>query len=183
MAIDKAIDSTAFDSKLKSVADAIRSAGGTTDMLAFPDAMVAAITAIQAGGEYIIEHGSRTFTEDTFPYKTPIIIEHSLGKRPLIFFGVSGTNGLFASNAISYIVAIQSSFSAIHPVRGNSNFYCVATGSGSRSMSIGNAASRDYISMNATQVTISASSSNHGFFFYSDQNTPAVLNWWAIAKK
>lgn len=183
MAIDKAIDSTAFDSKLKSVADAIRSAGGTTDMLAFPDAMVAAITAIPAGGEYIIEHGSRTFTEDTFPYKTPIIIEHSLGKRPLIFFGVSGTDGLFASNAITYIVAIQSGFSAIYPVRGNSNFYCFATGSGSRSMSIGNSANSDYISMNATQVTISATNSNHGFFFFSARNTPAVLNWWAIAKK
>lgn len=183
MAIDKAIDGTAFDSKLKSVADAIRSKGGTTDLLAFPDAMVAAITAIEAGGEYIIEHGSRTFTEDTFPYKTPIIIEHSLGKYPLIFFGVSGTNALFASNAISYIVAIQYGISAIHPVRGNSNFYCVATSAGSRRMSIWDADSRDYISMNATQVTISAASSTHGFFFHSGQNNPAVLNWWAIAKK
>lgn len=50
MAVDKAIDSTEFDSKLKSVADAIRSAGGTTDVLSFPTAMVEAITAIQAGG-------------------------------------------------------------------------------------------------------------------------------------
>lgn len=183
MAVDKAIDSTEFDSKLTSVADAIREKSGKTVSMSFPSGMIEEITAIETGGEYIIKHGSRTFTEDTFPYKTPIIIEHSLGKRPLIFFAVSGTNGLFASNAISYIVAINSSVSGIHPVRGNSNFYCVAAGVGSRSMSIGNAASSDYISMNATQVTISAASSAHGFFFYSDQNTPAVLNWWAIAQK
>lgn len=50
MAIDKAIDSTAFDSKLTSVADAIRTAGGTTEPMSFPSGMVEAITAIQAGG-------------------------------------------------------------------------------------------------------------------------------------
>lgn len=50
MAIDKAIDSTAFDSKLKAVADAISSAGGTTEPMSFPSGMVEAITAIQAGG-------------------------------------------------------------------------------------------------------------------------------------
>ena len=31
MAVDKAIDSTEFDSKLTTVADAIRTAGGTTE--------------------------------------------------------------------------------------------------------------------------------------------------------
>ena len=49
MAIDKAIDLTAFDSKLTSVADAIRTAGGTTEPMSFPSGMVEAITAIQAG--------------------------------------------------------------------------------------------------------------------------------------
>lgn len=50
MAVDKAIDSTAFDSKLTTVADAIRTAGGTTEPMSFPSGMVEAITAIQAGG-------------------------------------------------------------------------------------------------------------------------------------
>lgn len=50
MAIDKAIDSTEFDSKLTTVADAIRTAGGTTEPMSFPSGMVEAITAIQAGG-------------------------------------------------------------------------------------------------------------------------------------
>lgn len=50
MAVDKAIDSTEFDSKLTTVADAIRTAGGTTETMSFPSGMVEAITAIQAGG-------------------------------------------------------------------------------------------------------------------------------------
>ena len=50
MAVDKAIDSTEFDSKLTTVADAIRTAGGTTETMSFTSGMVEAITAIQAGG-------------------------------------------------------------------------------------------------------------------------------------
>ena len=70
MAIDKAIDSTAFDSKLTSVADAIRTAGGTTEPMSFPSGMVEAITAIQAGGGielngYQVSEGSFTISSDT----------------------------------------------------------------------------------------------------------------------
>lgn len=50
MAYDKLVDSAALDAGLKTIADAIREKGGTTDSLAFPDAMVAAIAAIEAGG-------------------------------------------------------------------------------------------------------------------------------------
>lgn len=50
MAVDRAIDSTEFDSKLTTVADAIRTAGGTTEPMSFPSGMVEAITAIQGGG-------------------------------------------------------------------------------------------------------------------------------------
>ena len=49
MAIDKAIDSTAFDSKLTTVADAIRTAGGTTEPMSFPSGMVEAISALKSG--------------------------------------------------------------------------------------------------------------------------------------
>lgn len=74
MAIDKAIDSTEFDSKLTTVADAIRTAGGTTEPMSFPSGMVEAITAIQAGGgggsswtdSYsVFATGTFTPTEDT----------------------------------------------------------------------------------------------------------------------
>lgn len=50
MAVDKAIDSTEFDSKLTTVADAIRTAGGTTATMSFPTGMVDAISPLSSGG-------------------------------------------------------------------------------------------------------------------------------------
>ena len=50
MAIDKAIDSTQLDSDLTSVANAIRTKGGTSAQLAFPAGFVSAIDAIPTGG-------------------------------------------------------------------------------------------------------------------------------------
>ena len=50
MAYDKVVDSSVLDAGLKQVADAIREKGGTSDNLAFPTGMAAAVSAIQAGG-------------------------------------------------------------------------------------------------------------------------------------
>ena len=50
MAYDKVIDSSKLDSDLTTVADAIRSKGGTSEALAFPAGFVSAIEAIAAGG-------------------------------------------------------------------------------------------------------------------------------------
>lgn len=50
MAYDKVVDSSVLDADLKQVADAIREKGGTSDNLAFPTGMAAAISAIQTGG-------------------------------------------------------------------------------------------------------------------------------------
>lgn len=50
MAIDKAIDSTQLDAGLTSVANAIRTKGGTSAALAFPADFVSAIAAIPTGG-------------------------------------------------------------------------------------------------------------------------------------
>lgn len=50
MAVDRAIDSTEFDSKLTTVADAIRTAGGTTATMSFPTGMVDAISSLSSGG-------------------------------------------------------------------------------------------------------------------------------------
>ena len=50
MAYDKVIESSKLDSDLTSVADAIRSKGGTSEALAFPAGFVSAIEAIEAGG-------------------------------------------------------------------------------------------------------------------------------------
>ena len=66
MAVDRAIDSTEFDSKLTTVADAIRTAGGTTEPMSFPSGMVEAITAIQAGGGSSWTDSYSVFATGTF---------------------------------------------------------------------------------------------------------------------
>lgn len=50
MAIDKSIDSAQLDADLASVADAIRTKGGTSAQLAFPADFVQAIGDIETGG-------------------------------------------------------------------------------------------------------------------------------------
>ena len=50
MAADKLVDSTQLDADLSSVADAIRTKGGTSGSLAFPSGFVSAIGDIETGG-------------------------------------------------------------------------------------------------------------------------------------
>ena len=50
MAVDKLVDSTQLDSDLTSVANAIRTKGGTSASLAFPEGFVSAVEAIPTGG-------------------------------------------------------------------------------------------------------------------------------------
>lgn len=50
MSVDKLVDSTQLDSDLTSVANAIRTKGGTSASLSFPSGFVDAVGAIQTGG-------------------------------------------------------------------------------------------------------------------------------------
>jgi hypothetical protein len=50
MAVDKLVDSTQLDADLTSVANAIRTKGGTSASLAFPAGFVSAVQAIPSGG-------------------------------------------------------------------------------------------------------------------------------------
>lgn len=60
MAVDKLVDSTQLDSDLTSVANAIRTKGGTSASLAFPAGFVSAVQAIPTGGGASLQSG--TFT-------------------------------------------------------------------------------------------------------------------------
>ena len=60
MSVDKLVDSTQLDSDLTSVANAIRTKGGTSAQLAFPAGFVQAIGDIPSGGSVQIATG--TFT-------------------------------------------------------------------------------------------------------------------------
>lgn len=50
MAVDKLVDSTQLNSDLSSIANAIRTKGGTSSQLAFPSGFVSAVEAIPTGG-------------------------------------------------------------------------------------------------------------------------------------
>lgn len=63
MAVDKLVDSTQLDSGLTSVANAIRTKGGTSAQLAFPADFVSAIEAISGGGAQVT-HVKYTTTSD-----------------------------------------------------------------------------------------------------------------------
>lgn len=62
MSVDKLVDSTQLDADLTSVANAIRTKGGTSASLAFPADFVSAIAAIPSGGGAKTATG--TFTGD-----------------------------------------------------------------------------------------------------------------------
>lgn len=57
MAYDKAVDSAALDAGLTAIANAIREKAGSSGALAFPDAMAAAIAAIEGGGGVALPTG------------------------------------------------------------------------------------------------------------------------------
>ena len=63
MSVDKLVDSTQLDSDLTSVANAIRTKGGTSAQLAFPAGFVSAINAISGGGG-AVQYKEGTFTGD-----------------------------------------------------------------------------------------------------------------------
>ena len=77
MAIDKAVDSSQLNADLKTIADAIRSKGGTSDALTFPDGFADAISAIQAGSggsdELFIARIQNTLEEVTLPLSVTYI--------------------------------------------------------------------------------------------------------------
>lgn len=92
MAIDKAIDSTDFDSKLTTVADAIRTAGGTTEPMSFPSGMVEAISVLKSGSDGGGTMSGRKFISGEITFsETPtseITISHDspgFFSRPFVF--------------------------------------------------------------------------------------------------
>ena len=82
MSVDKLVDSTQLDADLTSVANAIRTKGGTSAQLAFPADFVSAIAAIPSGGSGLIfVAGSFTIPSDTVA-NPAVMVNHSLGETP-----------------------------------------------------------------------------------------------------
>lgn len=85
MSVDKLVDSSQLDADLTSVANAIRTKGGTSAQLAFPADFVSAIAAISGGGgglEY--ETGTFTLASDYGGGTGGYSIPHNLGEIPAV---------------------------------------------------------------------------------------------------
>lgn len=80
MAYDKVIDSSVLDANLESVANAIRTKGGTSANLAFPTGFVNAISAIEAGGGNV-EKREITFASDITNTEKTILTADSFVKE------------------------------------------------------------------------------------------------------
>lgn len=97
MAVDKLVDSTQLDSDLTSVANAIRTKGGTSAQLAFPAGFVSAVQAIPSGG--ITPSGTKqisitqngTTTEDVTNYANAEITVNVSGGTN---YGTTNNNSL-----------------------------------------------------------------------------------------
>lgn len=114
MAVDKAIDSTEFDSKLTTVADAIRTAGGTTEPMSFPSGMVEAISSLSSGGGGTEELSALLKIFGCSDYEISVVQENTAYpsqrinipitnetlKSSLRVILIPGTNSLFPANAI-----------------------------------------------------------------------------------
>lgn len=114
MAVDKAIDSTEFDSKLTTVEDAIRTAGGTTATMSFPTGMVDAISSLSSGGGGTEELSALLKIFGCSDYEISVVLEdvsyaqtrinipitNETLKSSLRFILIPGTNSLFPANAI-----------------------------------------------------------------------------------
>lgn len=93
MSLDKLVDSTQLDNDLTSVADAIRSKGGTSASLAFPSGFVNAINAISGGGDNSFVKTSYTLVSQTT--WNSMMTSVSLSPRTLnevVIWNVRGTN-------------------------------------------------------------------------------------------
>lgn len=93
MAVDKLVDSTQLDADLTSVANTIRTKGGTSAPLAFPAGFVNAINAIPTGGgggggDYQIAGGSFTLVQANTSAYVDVDFEptHAICFRPISDF-------------------------------------------------------------------------------------------------
>ena len=131
MAVDKLVDSTQLDADLTSVANAIRTKGGTSGQLAFPAGFISAVGAIEGlpgyAGHYVFEP-----TEDVLEVSVPIgtgkrkvvIISNYdfTGSGTVVFAGVIGMNSGGSIATVSRVLTRTSS--------GNVSYYASNGGGG-----------------------------------------------------
>ena len=132
MAVDKLVDSSQLDANLTSVANAIRTKGGTSASLAFPADFISAIGAIPTGGGGGVEKGSfiatsadsltiavRALYSHIYIYHSTINAATDLTGAPYgtykkIFLYADNNNGFIAQGMLNYAgTAVSGDFGRI----------------------------------------------------------------------
>ena len=108
MALDKLVDSAQLDSDLASVANAIRTKGGTSADLAFPVDFISAIGNIPSGGGTSVASGTYTASVqtnvNTIQFETGIDFDHFVIAAEQNPYGDTGTftiGGCFFDNTMT----------------------------------------------------------------------------------
>lgn len=96
MAVDKLVDSTQLNADLTSVANAIRTKGGTSAQMAFPNGFVSAIRDIPSGGGFTPPAGIEIGKVDVVSDSLSLTINHSLGVVPKYAIILMAINGNYA---------------------------------------------------------------------------------------
>lgn len=146
MAVDKLVDSTQLDADLTSVADAIRTKGGTSASLAFPADFVQAIADIPTGGGgsgiVLLGSGSVTKTSTTNPLiisvsytGTPILVfvcadnvaDVAQGRTAIKIYKPTEVTGMYNRNYLTVLTGDNASNSAVYnvPATGSQSSYTV----------------------------------------------------------
>ena len=101
MAVDKLVDSTQLDTDLTSVANAIRTKGGTQGQLAFPSGFVTAIQNIPSGG--ITPAGTITISQNGDTDVTNYATAHVAIQYSTIYSGSEAPSSAQGVNGDVYI--------------------------------------------------------------------------------
>ena len=113
------------DSSLTAVADAIRTKGGTTERLSFPDGFVSAVEGIQAGGDEIVELLEGTITAFKNDNVTKIKERAFLGCSNLTFASCANLKIIEGSYAFSSTPIQGFDFPKLEYIGANSFKSCV----------------------------------------------------------
>lgn len=136
---------------------------------------------LEAGGgggdsEYVIEVGTITFAESFIPNAdNPLVIQHSLGKKPILFFATNGQSGYYPKYQICYLFCATILWSVL---RSTYSGYTYSNNAGGSNM--GGSYANKKIVFSSTDITVGGSNS---FAFLSDGTHASTLKWIAVAEK
>ena len=191
MSVDKLVDSTQLDADLTSVANAIRTKGGTSASLAFPADFVSAIEAISSGGgglEY--DAGTFTLASDYGGETGSHNIPHNLGEVPGLtlvwtnyFDDADHTPNKNTSIGFIFLQGLMSLPQMLSSSATATGFYANLTMySGERKIQFGAPSSSSYAADSSTAENIRLNRRMQGTSFYwiggITYNYIVIKKWW-----